>query len=91
MSQDNNFNAASHDFDWSPFPTRENGGRWTSAIKAELVKAVNDEKVNLEQVQARFPDLSDAELSSWIDLYKRHGTQGLRITRTQTYREPKPE
>lgn len=60
--------------------------RWTIRRKAEVVRAVLQETIDIEEVCAKY-DLSIEEFDSWHRLVERHGVDGLRSTRLQDYRD----
>ena len=60
--------------------------RWVSRRKAEVVLAVRQGLLSLEQACQRY-DLSLEEYMSWERLIDQHGIPGLRVTRLQEYRE----
>jgi len=59
-------------------------GRWVIRRKAEVVAAVRG--VSLEEACSRYR-LTVDEFLSWQHSVDRHGLAGLRITRTQQYRD----
>lgn len=59
--------------------------RWVMRRKAQVVKAVRDGLLSLEEVLTRY-NLSEEEFNSWSSLMDHHGLQGLRATRLQDYR-----
>jgi hypothetical protein len=59
--------------------------RWVPRRKAEVVAAVRDGLLTLEQACERY-QLSAEEFSSWERLIDRHGLGGLRVTRLKTLR-----
>ncbi|MEQ8332910.1 DUF1153 domain-containing protein [Nisaea sp.] len=59
--------------------------RWVVSRKAQVVRAVEDGLVTLEQACARY-SLSHEEFANWRQLIKSHGTRALRATRVQDYR-----
>lgn len=88
MSLSENFGASGKDFDWSPFPSKENGKHWSANLKSRIVAAIQDGSITKEDVQNRYKDLSDEELDGWINRGSRFGKAGLMVTKTQMYREP---
>ena len=60
--------------------------RWVVRRKAAVVAAVKNGAITLEEVCRRY-NLSVEEFLSWQRLIDRHGLPGLRVTRTQKYRE----
>lgn len=60
--------------------------RWTVRRKAEVVAAVHGGLLTFEEACARY-DLAMEELIGWLDAHQRTGMRGLRITRSQKYRE----
>lgn len=74
-----------------PVPTldlaalRPASGRWTFALKARVVEAIQAGEITFAQAIAAL-DLSAEELASWRRRYLRHGRPGCRETRLQEYR-----
>lgn len=62
-----------------------NTKRWVVSRKAQVVRAVEDGVITLEQACERY-SLSHEEFSNWRELIKAHGTRALRATRIQDYR-----
>jgi len=62
-----------------------NTKRWVVSRKAQVVRAVEDGTITLDQACERY-SLSHEEFSNWRDLIKSHGTRALRATRIQDYR-----
>jgi hypothetical protein len=63
-----------------PAPTR-----WVIRRKAEVVAAVRDGSLTLEEACRRYA-LTVDEFDSWRQFIDRHGLPGLRATRVQHYR-----
>lgn len=61
--------------------------RWVIRRKALVVAGVRGGLISLEEACERYK-LSAEEFHSWQRLIERHGLQGLRVTRTQKYRDP---
>lgn len=61
--------------------------RWVTRRKAEVVAAVRNGLISLEEACQRY-HLSMEEFLSWQRQIERHGLPGLRVTRTQDYRAP---
>lgn len=61
--------------------------RWVSRRKAEVVAAVRQGLLTLEEAVSRY-NLSREEYQSWERLIDTHGMPGLRTTRLQHYRDP---
>jgi hypothetical protein len=61
--------------------------RWVVRRKAEVVMAVRNGLISLEEACARYK-LSVEEFLSWQRLIDHHGLAGLRTTRFQEYRVP---
>lgn len=61
--------------------------RWVVRRKAQVVAAVRGGLITLEEACERYR-LSVEEFLSWQRLIDRHGMAGLRVTRTQKYRQP---
>ena len=60
--------------------------RWVTRRKAEVVAAVRNGLISLEDACHRY-HLSIEEFLSWQRQIERHGLPGLRVTRTPDYRE----
>jgi hypothetical protein len=60
-------------------------GRWVARRKAEIVLAVRGGLLTFEEACARY-NISAEEFQSWERLIDRHGMNGLRVTRLQTFR-----
>ncbi len=60
--------------------------RWVIRRKAQVVAGVRGGLISLEEACDRYK-LSVEEFLSWQRLIDRHGLPGLRVTRTQKYRE----
>ncbi len=60
--------------------------RWVARRKAEVVAAVAGGLLSIEEACARYA-LTLEEFASWQRAIDRSGMAGLRITRTQVYRE----
>ena len=60
--------------------------RWVSRRKAEVVVAVRQGLLTLEEACARY-NLSAEEFLSWERMIDQHGLPGLRVTRLQEYRD----
>ena len=63
-----------------------NTKRWVIRRKAEVVAAVRNGVISLDEACGRYK-LSIEEFLSWQRLIERHGLAGLRATRLQDYRE----
>ncbi len=63
----------------------ENTGRWVTRRKAQVVAAVRNNLLTLEEACKRY-SLSEEEFNSWMRRLEHHGQRGLRATRTQDYR-----
>ena len=59
--------------------------RWVVSRKAQVVRAVEDGLITLDQACERY-SLSHEEFAHWCQLIKSHGTRALRATRVQDYR-----
>ena len=59
--------------------------RWVARRKLEIVEAVRNGLLSLEDACARYTLTSD-EFISWQVAYSRHGMHGLQASRTQEYR-----
>lgn len=60
--------------------------RWVIRRKAEVVQGVRSGLITLDQACERYT-LSREEYLSWERLIEKHGMRGLRVTRTQQYRD----
>ena len=60
--------------------------RWVVRRKAEVVAAVRDGLIGLDEACERYR-LSVEEFLNWERLGNAHGLRGLRVTRTQAYRQ----
>ena len=60
--------------------------RWVARRKAMIVNAVHSGAMSLEEV-CRYYALSVEEFVTWQRAIETHGIAGLRVTRTQIYRE----
>lgn len=60
--------------------------RWTVRRKAEVVAAVQGGLLTFEEACSRYA-LAMEELISWQGAHRSSGMRGLRITRSQKYRE----
>ncbi|ATQ66728.1 MULTISPECIES: DUF1153 domain-containing protein [Methylosinus] len=67
-----------------PAPTR-----WVIRRKAEVVEAVRDGRLSLEEACRRYA-LTVDEFDRWRQFIDRHGLPGLRATRVQHYRRAAP-
>ena len=67
----------------------KNTVRWVIRRKAEVVSAVRNGLIGLDEACERYR-LSVEEFLNWEQLVNAHGLRGLRITRTQRYRKPGP-
>jgi len=63
--------------------------RWVIRRKAEVVAGVRAGLISLEDACKRYK-LSIEEFLSWQRMIDSHGLRGLRVTRLQDYRAPKP-
>jgi len=61
--------------------------RWVVRRKAKVVLAVMGGLISARQACSMY-DLSDDELESWCTAVRDHGTQALRVTAIQKYRQP---
>lgn len=64
--------------------------RWVIRRKAAVVFAVHSGLLTLQEACERYT-LSAEEFDSWRRLIDAHGVRGLRSTRLQQYRDPKPD
>jgi hypothetical protein len=71
--------------DLPPADTR----RWVVRRKAAVVAAVEGGKITLEEALRRY-QLTEEEFRAWQRAYDAHGLPGLRATRLQQYRSPRP-
>jgi len=67
-----------------------NTKRWVIRRKAQVVSAVENGSISLEQACERY-SLSVEEFLSWQRAIEAHGLRGLRATRVQQYRANRPE
>ena len=65
---------------------RPNTKRWVIRRKAEVVSAVRNGLIGLDEACERYR-LSADEFLNWEQLIAAHGLRGLRTTRTQEYRQ----
>ncbi len=63
--------------------------RWVIRRKAEVVSAVRNGLIGLDEVCERYR-LSVDEFLNWERLVNAHGLRGLRVTRSQRYRDAAP-
>jgi Protein of unknown function (DUF1153) len=63
--------------------------RWVARRKAEIVNAVRNGKMNIEDA-CRYYMLSTEEFTAWERAIEAHGVAGLRVTRLQVYRDAPP-
>ncbi len=63
-----------------------NTKRWVIRRKAEVVAAVRNGLIGLDEACEQYR-LSVEEFLNWQQLIASHGLRGLRVTRTQEYRE----
>ena len=63
--------------------------RWVARRKAEIVDAVRNGKMNIEDA-CRYYRLSAEEFAAWERAIEAHGVAGLRVTRLQVYRDAPP-
>ena len=66
-----------------------NTTRWVVRRKAAVVAAVEGGKITLEEACRRY-QLTEEEFRAWQRAYAAHGLPGLRATRLQQYRSPRP-
>jgi len=64
--------------------------RWVVRRKAEVVAAVRGGLLTLDEACRRYR-LTVEEYSGWQHAFDAYGTLGLRITRSQRYRETQPD
>ncbi len=67
----------------------KNTVRWVIRRKAEVVAAVRNDLIGLEEACKRYR-LSVEEFLNWERLVNAHGLRGLRVTRSQRYRGSSP-
>ncbi len=60
--------------------------RWVISRKAEVVTAVHNGLIGRDEACERYR-LSVEEFLNWQQLVESHGMRGLRVTRTQKYRQ----
>ena len=63
--------------------------RWVVRRKAAVVAAVLSGGITLEEA-CRWYQLTEEEFRSWERAFETHGLAGLRATRIQQYRLPRP-
>ena len=63
--------------------------RWVIRRKAEVVAAVRNGLIGLDEACERYR-LSVEEFLNWEQMVNAHGLRGLRITRSQRYRDAGP-
>jgi len=68
---------------------RPNTKRWVVRRKAAVVAAVRSGGITVEEA-CRVYQLSEEEFRSWDRAFELHGLPGLRATRIQRYRRPRP-
>lgn len=61
--------------------------RWSPYRKAEVVAAIDGGLITVDEACERYA-ISIDELTSWRRALDRSGLPGLRVTRTQQYRDP---
>jgi hypothetical protein len=66
-----------------------NTQRWVVRRKAAVVAAVRGGRITLEEALHRY-QLTEEEYRSWERAFESHGLPGLRATRVQQYRGPRP-
>jgi hypothetical protein len=66
-----------------------NTQRWVVRRKAAVVVAVRSGRITLEEALRRY-NLTEEEYRSWERALEQHGLPGLRSTRLQQYRGPRP-
>ncbi len=64
--------------------------RWVISRKAEVVTAVHNGLIGMDEACERYR-LSVEEFLNWQQLVESHGMRGLRVTRTQKYRQSEHE
>jgi hypothetical protein len=63
--------------------------RWVVRRKAAVVAAVRSGRITMEDALRRY-QLTEEEFLSWQRAFETHGLAGLRATRVQQYRTPRP-
>jgi hypothetical protein len=66
-----------------------NTQRWVVRRKAAVVAAVRGGRITLQEALHRY-QLTEEEYRSWERAFESHGLPGLRATRVQQYRGPRP-
>jgi hypothetical protein len=66
-----------------------NTQRWVVRRKAAVITAVRGGRITLEEALRRY-NLTEEEYRSWERAFDEHGLPGLRSTRLQRYRGPRP-
>ncbi len=90
MSLSQDFNTVG-EFDWSPYPTRENKKRWSAQMKRGIVVALTKGILTPEDIKSRYKDISTEEIERWVERYKKFGMKGLmasKMERIRYMREP---
>ncbi|MBY6240197.1 DUF1153 domain-containing protein [Methylosinus sp. Sm6] len=77
--------AGTRDFAISAATLPSPSTRWVIRRKAEVVQAVRDGRLSLEEACRRYA-LTVDEFDAWRGFIDRHGLPGLRATRVQHYR-----
>ena len=67
-------------------PSPPRSGRWVVRQKAEIVAAVRNGAISLQEALRRY-HLTVEEFVSWQRSFEAHGVPGLRVTRLQIYRD----
>lgn len=63
----------------------ENGARWVTSRKMQLIAAIHDGLLTIEEASQRYRLTLD-ELAEWQAMFTKHGKRGLRTTFIQQYR-----
>ena len=66
-----------------------NTRRWVVRRKAAVITAVRAGRITLEEALQRY-QLTEEEYRSWERAFEQYGLPGLRSTRLQQYRGPRP-
>ncbi len=83
MSISDDFKASQDEFDWSPYPTKENKKGWSAQMKRGIVVALTRGVLTYQDIKLRYKDISDEEINNWVDQYKKSGMGGLMITKAK--------
>lgn len=57
-------------------------GRWVARDKAEIIRQLQAREMTVEEALERY-GLTEEELESWVARLRRHGHEGLKVTKIQ--------